>query len=385
MSKSQQFDETLAARLLETEIVTEAELGVVRELQSSTAIGLAEALVQLELLSDREMERIIHSVNELRTVKLEQIQIDPNAVRHVPKRVALANRCLPVRRTGNTLVVAYGGGDFEAVREALRAVTDFDIVVLAAEQSALEHAQFIHYGDSTDISTVNSGTAMPAVPFQPAWGIPMAWRLTFDTLIEHDGIVKGREIAKQIASRLSESSKSPILFVGPKGCGKTHILKAVRNYVSSNEPTTRGLYCTGAQFAESLASHYIAGTVEAFRFDLRDRDLVLIDDVADLYSSSLCERELENLINVMLKKGGVVALTMTDEAYIAGPNSVSLKELFGSGTEVILGKPSRDSLKKMVLNASQGKNCSAAIEIIDRLNDDYVCISAVRNFVLEIK
>ncbi len=157
MIDSVSFDRKLEQRLRRTETLSDAQLASARKYQEESAIGLAEALVEFEFLSSGEVEHIVSSLNEIRSVKLEELQVDLDAVKHVPRHVAISCKCIPIRRSGNALVVAVSDSDTDKVREELRVVTDFEIVLLMAEHDALEHALFIYYGKDAEKTGENSG------------------------------------------------------------------------------------------------------------------------------------------------------------------------------------------------------------------------------------
>lgn len=348
MSSNVSFDGKLEQRLRRTEVLTDEQLAMARKHQEESPIGLAEALIELDFLSSGEVEHIVGSMNEVRAVKLEELQVDLEAVKHIPRHIAMASHCIPIRRSGNSLVVAVSDGDTDRIREELRKVTDFEIVLLMAEHDALEHALFIYYGKDPDQSSGNQFAAGKAQIASNSWSIQAAWNQSFDTLIEHEGISRAKEVAKQIASGARESFNAPILFIGPSETGKSHLLTAIRNYCSAKEPLMHGILCTGAQLRNSIADYLIAGHLEALKYELRECSIVLIDDFADAWGSEKVEAEFASVIGYLRANGGTLIATMTDEQFLTGPSTHKLRELLEQGTEVLLNLPSNEALQRIV-------------------------------------
>lgn len=338
MSNSTSFDAKLELRLKRAELVNDDQLNVIRELQKESPLSLAEALVELDYLSAREIDSIVHSLGDVRNVKLEDLQIDIDAVKHVPRSLAVKCRCIPIRRSGNTLVIAVSDANFESVREELRQVTDFEVVLLLAESDAIEHALFIYYGEESGKSKSAKASDYTTHVRSP-WSLRPAWNYSFESFVAHEGVQRAKEIAKQVVSGGSESHNSPILFIGPEGSGKTHLLMAIKNYCSAKDPLLRGVYCNGEQLKTLITEYSLAGCVGALRYDMRDCSLLLIDDIAGCWGSEGIEAEVADTIHILIANGAAVIVSTTNEQYIAGPTTKGLRDLMMQGTELHLTAP----------------------------------------------
>jgi len=363
MSSSVTFDEKLEQRLQRTELLSDEQLRLARMRQEESAISLADALVELEFLSSGEIEHVLSSLNEIRTVKLEELQVDIEAVKHVPRHVAMTYRCIPIRRSGNALVVAVSDSDTDRVRDELRAVTDFEIVLLMAEHDALEHALFIYYGRDTMQNAETRGFSGNTQVASNSWVIQPAWNSTFESVVEHEGIVRAKEVAKQIASGAWESFNVPIMFIGPTESGKTHLLAAIKNYCSAKEPLLHGISCTGTQLYNSVADYLIAGQSEALKYELRESSIVLIDNVAAAWGSEYVASEIASLILFLRSNGSTVVVTMTDEEYVQGPPSAMLRKVFEQGTDIHISLPDRDAMHDICSKRFNVGSCKASVRL----------------------
>lgn len=360
MSSTPALDCRLEERLLRSKAISDDQLSLARELQKEASLSLAQALVELELLNAREIERIVESIHEVRFVKLEDMQVDREAVRHIPARIARQYRCIPVRRSGNMLVIAASNPKDAGLRETLSGVTDCELLIVAAEPDAIEHALYLHYtteGQSGNVSLTSAIRTKSEYAVDP-WDIPNPWTLSFETFISHDGSRRARELAKQVASYSQEPIDYPIILVGDVGTGKTHLLTAIRNYCSIREPLMRGLYCTGEELQRKYWEFKIAGQLSYFQYEMRDRQCVLIDDVAALFGDQAVECELISLIRHYSETGSRVVLSMTPEQRLSGPVTAELRNTLDKGTEDQLSGMNRDVFQAFIATRVQEKALS---------------------------
>lgn len=371
MSSISTLDSRLEERLIRAKVISDDQLSLVRELQQESPLSLAQALVELDLLSAREVERIVESIHEIRFIKLEEMQIDREAVRHVPARVARHHRCIPVRRSGNMLVIAAANPLDVGLRDSLTGVTDCELLILAAEPDAVEHALYLHYsseGQSGNAMLAASVNAKSEYALDP-WEIPNPWAMNFDTFLDHDGSRRARELAKQVASSSTEPINYPIILVGESGSGKSHLLIAIRNYCSTRDPLSRGLYCTGAELKRKYWDYRIAGQLHYFQYELRDRQCILIDNCADLFGDDAVEREIASVLSQCIDSGARIVVSMIPEQRVTGPVTAELKFALGSGTEVEMSIMQRTVLETLISARVEAKVLKCVKESISEQTD----------------
>ncbi len=345
-------DSQLEERLRRTSLLSDEQIELVRELQKESSIGLAQALVELDVLSQNEVDRILSSSVDIRFIRLEEVTIEPEAIRHVPARVAREFKCIPIKRSGNTLVVAAADPSSTAVRDALYSVTDAEIVLFSTDPEAVEHAVFIYYGDRNGNSRTASQTPQvkKSADDYAYWRLPHAQLHTFETFYDHDGVRRAREIAKQIAVGAAEPINMPLLFVGENGSGKTHLLEAIQQYMSRSNPLVRGLLCTGDELVSNALEFITNGELTYLRYELLDREIVMVDDIGKCFGVPLVEHELTCICEHYRSNGGVVVFTMTPEDRCAGPSVQGLRDVLSLGTEIELCLPSPSALRDIAIN-----------------------------------
>jgi len=343
MTNNAALDTRLESRLRRACLLGDEQLVRAQELTRTSAVSLSDAIVQLGIISESEMGNILESLQETRSIKLEDVVIDLESVKHIPAQVGRMHRCIPIRRSGNTLVVAMSDPSDGDALTALRAVTDFEIMSVQAESEPIEHALYIHYGAEEDNSNV-AGLQGKKRASHNSWAIPSPWACDFESFVEHAGVKRARDIAKIVSSGNWEGLSEPILFVGPEGAGKTHLFTAVRNYTATRDPLLKCLLTDGATLKSDFADFALAGRLAALRFELRDRALLLLDDFYGSWGNAWLEQEIAEAIQVVLKNGGVVMVGLSVEQFFAGPFSASLRELLAKSTEVQLTPPTAEAM-----------------------------------------
>ncbi|MCC6476069.1 hypothetical protein IT157_03355 [bacterium] len=386
MSSTSSVDRELATRLRETDLVTDEQLEVVRQLQSGSSLSLAEALTQLDLLSESELAGIVSSIRQVRQINIEEVDVDREAVRHVPAAVAVRYRLLPLRRSGNSLVVAMSDPQDPTALQALRDVTDHEIVPFLADPEAMEHALHLYYeaaadGEGARIERGESGIARSS---EDSWRCESPYPPTLDNFLECDGNRQARNLSYQIAANSRDVYSCPILFVGPAGCGKSHLLHAIGSYVARKHPMMKGLLVTGAELKERIADFALAGQSQLLRYELRDRNFVLIHGLGDVSGARAVEQELCDLITAARKRNVWVVCTLTADELINPSWLPCLRKELENGLIVNIDAPDASTRRALLHRHASGGLCDAStLDRLSAISDLQTSLSELRAEILK--
>ncbi|THD58313.1 chromosomal replication initiator protein DnaA [Phenylobacterium sp.] len=180
-------------------------------------------------------------------------------------------------------------------------------------------------GPVTTPSTVRPGTAaaavaqaIPAVFEVEAEAAPAAARqgrlLGLQDRFSFDSFVAGpsNEFAFAVARRVatwSDGHFNPVVFHGPYGFGKTHLLNALAWEAMRNEPTKRVVYLTAERFTSTFVKAVQDRQTAAFKDELRNADLLLIDDVHFVAGKTSTQEELFHTLIALVEDGRRVVMT----------------------------------------------------------------------------
>ena len=105
-------------------------------------------------------------------------------------------------------------------------------------------------------------------------------RLTFDTFVEGEENQLAFQAAKAVAN--GSGGYNPLFIYGKSGLGKTHLLKAIQNYLATNDPERICVYRQARDFVSDYTSAMVdtsRGVKEALERNYHDIDVLIIDDI----------------------------------------------------------------------------------------------------------
>jgi chromosomal replication initiator protein len=133
-------------------------------------------------------------------------------------------------------------------------------------------------------------------------------RLTFDGFVEGHGNAFALAVARQVAS-WADGHFNPVVFCGPYGYGKTHLLNAIAWEAQRLRPDARVIYLTAERFLSSFMRAMQDRQMAAFKDQLRTADMLLIDDVQFVGNKAATQEELLSTLTSLLEDGRRVVLT----------------------------------------------------------------------------
>ncbi|GAB5507324.1 MAG: chromosomal replication initiator protein DnaA [Rhizobiaceae bacterium] len=131
-------------------------------------------------------------------------------------------------------------------------------------------------------------------------GSPLDGRYTFDSFIEGPSNRVALAAARAIAESGSNAVRfNPLFLHASVGLGKTHLLQAIASEALRNRPQARVVYLTAEYFMWRFATAIRDNNALTLKEQLRDIDLLIIDDMQFLQGKSI-QNEFCHLINMLL-------------------------------------------------------------------------------------
>jgi chromosomal replication initiator protein len=152
--------------------------------------------------------------------------------------------------------------------------------------------------------------AAPAIAATPPAHRPAGLQERFGM----DDFVVGpaNEFAFAVARRVatwSDGHFNPVLFHGPYGFGKTHLLNAMAWEAMKSQPNRKVVYLTAERFLSTFVKAVMDKQTGAFKEELRAADLLLIDDVHFVGGKQSTQEELLSTLAALMEDGRRVVLT----------------------------------------------------------------------------
>ncbi|MBS3651107.1 chromosomal replication initiator protein DnaA [Pseudaminobacter sp. 19-2017] len=128
-------------------------------------------------------------------------------------------------------------------------------------------------------------------------GSPLDPRYTFESFVEGSANRVALAAAKAVAE--SASRFNPLFLHASVGLGKTHLLQAIAAEAVRRDPRARVVYLTAEYFMWRFATAIRDNNALTLKEQLRDIDLLIIDDMQFLQGKSI-QNEFCHLINMLL-------------------------------------------------------------------------------------
>jgi chromosomal replication initiator protein len=133
-------------------------------------------------------------------------------------------------------------------------------------------------------------------------------RFTFDTFVSGPANEFAFAVARRVAA-WSDGHFNPVLFHGPYGFGKTHLLNAIAWEAIRSAPEKRVVYLTAERFTSTFVRAVQDRQTAAFKAELRNADLLLIDDVHFVAGKPSTQEELFHTLIALVEDGRRVVMT----------------------------------------------------------------------------
>lgn len=182
-------------------------------------------------------------------------------------------------------------------------------------------------------------------------------RLTFERFIQGDENVFAYQAALQVAEGVNRQTYNPLFIYGKSGLGKTHLLRAIQNYIAQNDPTRLCVY----KDASTFMSEYVnamqnrdKGDFETLKNNYHGIDVLIIDDIQTFLNKTNTITFFFDLFNYLISNGKQIVLAADRSPAQLGMGKSGFDERItsrlGSGFSISIQVPSFE-LKLLLISA----------------------------------
>ncbi len=179
-------------------------------------------------------------------------------------------------------------------------------------------------------------------------------RFTFDTFV----VGPGNRMAAAAARHVAESpgtAYNPLWVYGAAGTGKSHLLRAVAALASAVRPELRVVVETAEGFASRLSTAIAAGGLEAFRDEVLDAGLLVIDDAEGLAGKARTQEELSSLWEEILRHKVQMVFAATLAPGELPDVNGALRARLADGLVVDVSPPEPETLRELARRRAAGQ------------------------------
>ncbi|EKF44344.1 chromosomal replication initiation protein [Nitratireductor indicus C115] len=195
-------------------------------------------------------------------------------------------------------------------------------------------------------------------------GSPLDSRYTFDSLIEGPSNRVASAAARTVAESDSNAIRfNPLFLHASVGLGKTHMLQAIAAESLRRKPQARVVYLTAEYFMWRFATAIRDNNALTLKEQLRDIDLLIIDDMQFLQGKSI-QNEFCHLLNMLLDSARQVVVAADRPPSELESLEPRVKSRLNGGVSLEIGAPDfsmRLSILKQRLAAAQAEDASLDI------------------------
>ncbi|MEO1040199.1 MAG: chromosomal replication initiator protein DnaA [Pseudomonadota bacterium] len=204
-------------------------------------------------------------------------------------------------------------------------------------------------GEAQNARSASQGSDRPA-PTKGATGRAAAGeeaRFTFDTFMIGQANMMAATAAQTIASS-SSAPFNPVFFYGGYGVGKTHLMRAIAHAVSLGETGRKALYLTAEEFLNGFQSALRQRDVQPFKDQVRECDVLLIDDVHFIAGKPRTEDEFLHTVAARMNEGKPVVLASHCAPGELNASDPRIASLLAGGFACPLEVPDLDLRRKIL-------------------------------------
>ena len=338
---------TFVEMLLSSGIISQEALRSALSEQWERGGTLEEILVERGILTEEQLVQFLTSkFSMLHYLDLKSVDVDMEAVEHIPARIARKYLLIPVRKKGKSLAVAMANPLNREMLAEIKQVTDLKIRPFVSRISDIKEAieEYYREVEGEEISA-------PYAPerLKGEIGLPLQKEKTFETFIISESNRLAFILAKNIAETRGVSEKKLFIF-GPEGVGKTHLLNAIGNYILENETIRGVLYTDAIKFSTLLRSFKTDKDIDKFINTHTETDVFLFDDLDALVGKERAQEVLYTVLSELhlLEKQIVITSSVPIKNLLAFNKKLKsfVLEFMSAGIK----EPEEDLRRKVVLN-----------------------------------
>lgn len=154
--------------------------------------------------------------------------------------------------------------------------------------------------------------------------------LTFENFVIGDSNRMAYSMAVNVAEMPGKTPLNPLFIYGKSGLGKTHLMRAIQNYICETQPYLRTVYVDSAEllsdYMDASAAHdKEKSSYRNFKTHYEDADVLLIDDIQYLQGKKQTLDIVFQIFNKLISQGKQIVLS-ADRA----PKNIDIDERYHS-------------------------------------------------------
>ncbi|MGN0571114.1 MAG: chromosomal replication initiator protein DnaA [Candidatus Fimenecus sp.] len=179
---------------------------------------------------------------------------------------------------------------------------------------------------------------------------------------------KSNNYAYAAAKKVAENpgkTYNPLFIYGKSGLGKTHLLKAIENYMKSRNPEASIIYVTSEDFTNDIIEHVRSSTTFELREKYRRADALLVDDIQFIAGKNSIEEEFFHTFNTLTENGKQIVLSSDNPPNEIPKLTERLKNRFEWGLMADIQPPDFEMRMAIIKNKADAISFSIPDNVVE--------------------
>ena len=166
----------------------------------------------------------------------------------------------------------------------------------------------------TNIMGLTLGIELTVIQNENDDGMKAAGTVPIESIYTFENFVVGSSNRFAHAASLAVANNpskayNPLFIYGSSGVGKTHLMLAIKNYLTEHQPNLKIEFIRCEDFTNGLIEAVKNGTTDVFHQKFRSVDVLLIDDIQFIAGKTSTEEEFFNTFNALQAQNKQIVLT----------------------------------------------------------------------------
>lgn len=180
-------------------------------------------------------------------------------------------------------------------------------------------------------------------------------QFSFDTLVTG----KANQLARAAACAVAENpgkAYNPLFIYGGVGLGKTHLIQAIGNFVTQQNPLARISYIHAENYVSDVVKAYQHKTFDEFKRHYHSLDVLLIDDIQFFGGKNRTQEEFFYAFNALIEAQKQLIITCDTYPKEIADMEDRLKSRFSWGLTVSIDPPELEMRVAILLKKAAADN-----------------------------
>jgi len=252
---------------------------------------------------------------------------------------------------------------FEWIQSHYKEIIRNEVVRLYGESIVIKYTVSPEGSQGPEMPTTKNGVQKVGLPINKNLNINNKY--TFSAFIEGTHNQFAKAAALNVSKTPGQQAFNPLVIYGGVGMGKTHLLHAIGNKISMDNPTKKIVCASSEKFTLDFISSIQKNKTVEFSNSYRNADVLLIDDIQFFQGKEQTQEQFFHTFNELFQAGKQIV--MTADRYPGEMIGLQdrLLSRFKSGLSVDIQPPDFETRVAIVMEKAEINGLKLSYDIIE--------------------